>query len=266
MLTLNDKETGAPVAYMSANVLSAYRTGAIPGVGFKHLAPADAKTAAIIGPGVMSRTALAAMMAVRPAIDTLKIKGRGQKSLQKFIDFVHAEYPSIQTVEACESIEAAVEDADIVYAATSSPTGDVTQYPYIAGDWLKPGVLVCTTSALCFDDEFLISEARTVTDNIMLYEAWEEEFAPNAYETIPIPAVCAEDLIAAGRMTKGQIDDLGDILTGKVPVHRAAGEKIIYSVGGMPVEDVAWGTEVYRRAKERGIGTKLKLWDVPAMA
>ncbi|HJC31054.1 MAG TPA: ornithine cyclodeaminase, partial [Candidatus Anaerobutyricum faecale] len=33
MLTLNDKDTGAPVAYMSANILSAYRTGAVPGVG-----------------------------------------------------------------------------------------------------------------------------------------------------------------------------------------------------------------------------------------
>jgi ornithine cyclodeaminase len=33
MLTLNDKDTGASVAHMSANVLSAYRTGAIPGVG-----------------------------------------------------------------------------------------------------------------------------------------------------------------------------------------------------------------------------------------
>ena len=30
MLTLNDKDTGAPLAYMSANILSAYRTGAVP--------------------------------------------------------------------------------------------------------------------------------------------------------------------------------------------------------------------------------------------
>ena len=41
--TLNDKDTGAPLAYMSANILSAYRTGAVPGVGFKHFAREDAK-------------------------------------------------------------------------------------------------------------------------------------------------------------------------------------------------------------------------------
>ena len=30
-LILNDKDTGAPKAFMSANILSAYRTGAVPG-------------------------------------------------------------------------------------------------------------------------------------------------------------------------------------------------------------------------------------------
>ena len=32
----------------------------------------------------------------------------------------------------------------------------------------------------------------------------------------------------------------------------------------MPVEDVAWGTIVYRNAIEKGIGTKLNLWDEPS--
>ena len=33
----------------------------------------------------------------------------------------------------------------------------------------------------------------------------------------------------------------------------------------MPTEDVAWGTIVYRNALEKGIGTKLNLWDRPVM-
>ena len=74
------------------------------------------------------------------------------------------------------------------------------------------------------------------------------------------------DLIHEGKMTKEQIDDLGDILTGKLPVHRKQDEIVIYSVGGMPTEDVAWGTIVYRNALKLGIGTKLNLWDMPALA
>lgn len=53
---LNDKETGAPLALMSANLLSAYRTGAIPGVGTKYLVNKGAKVCGICGPGVMGKT------------------------------------------------------------------------------------------------------------------------------------------------------------------------------------------------------------------
>jgi ornithine cyclodeaminase len=74
------------------------------------------------------------------------------------------------------------------------------------------------------------------------------------------------DMIADGKMEKSQVDDLGDILTGKVPARRNEDEIIIYSVGGLPVEDVAWGTIIYRNALANGIGTKLNLWDKPNLA
>ena len=264
MLILNDKDTGAPKAFMSANILSAYRTGAVPGVGFKHFAKEDAQTLAIIGPGVMSKTALAAAVAVRPSIKKVKVKGRGKASLMKFVDHVSKLYPDIEIVPV-DTMEEAVRDADIVSCSTSTPTGDPSVYPYIKEDWIKPGAVIESTAALRFDDDFIINRARTVTDNIMLYEAWEEEMKPNAYNTIPIPAVRVEDLIAEGKMTSDQIDDLGDILLGKKHVHRKDDEIVIYSVGGMPTEDVAWGTMVYRNAINKGIGQKLNLWDRPKM-
>lgn len=265
MLTLNDKDTGAPVAYMSANILSAFRTGAVPGVGFKYFAREDAETVGIVGPGVMSKTAFIAAKAVRPTIRKVKVKGRGKASLDKFVNYVHEKYPEVE-VQIVDSIEEAVRDADIVSVSTSSPTGDPNLYPYIKEEWLKPGAVVETTAALRFDDDFVIHRARTVTDNIKLYEAWEEEMKPQAYYTIPIPAVHVMDLIEDGKMKEDQIDDLGDILLGKIPVHRKEDEIVIYSVGGMPVEDVAWGTVVYRNALEKGIGTKLNLWQTPALA
>jgi ornithine cyclodeaminase len=74
------------------------------------------------------------------------------------------------------------------------------------------------------------------------------------------------DLIKDGLMKADQVDDLGDVLTGKVPVHRKENEIVIYSVGGMPIEDVAWGTIVYRNALKNGIGTRLNLWKEPYLA
>jgi ornithine cyclodeaminase len=250
---------------MSANILSAYRTGAVPGVGVKYFAKEDARTVGIIGPGVMNKTALAAIMAVRPEIDTIKIKGRGQKSCESFIAYVNTEFPGITNISVVETIEAAVRDSDIISMATSSPTGDPNQYPYVAEAWIKPGAVFCCPASARFDDDFLLNRARIVTDNIELYEAWAEEMEYPAYNAIPIPAVHCMDLIAEGKMKPEQIDDLGDILTGKIPSRRNEDEIIIYSVGGMPVEDVAWGTMVYRQALAKNIGTRLNLWDTPYM-
>lgn len=268
MLTLNDKDTGAPLAYMSANILSAYRTGAVPGVGFKYFAREDAKTVGIIGPGVMSKTAFDAAMAVRPGIETVRIKGSSltSPSAQKFADRVRRKYPSVRNIEIVATEEEAVRDADIVEIATSSPTGDPSTYPYLNEAWLKPGAVVACPAAARFDDDFILNRARMVTDNIMLYEAWADEMPYPAYETIPIPAVHCMDLIHDGKMTRDQIDDLGDILVGNAPIHRKQDEIVIYSVGGMPTEDVAWGTVVYRNALKMGIGTRLNLWDQPALA
>ena len=42
-------------------------------------------------------------------------------------------------------------------------------------------------------------------------------------------------------------------------------EIIMLSIGGMAVEDVAWGTKIYRRAVAEGIGVPLNLWEEPAL-
>ena len=53
MVTLNNKDTGEPIAYMSANLLSAARTGAVPGVATRYLARKDAEVLLCIGCGAI---------------------------------------------------------------------------------------------------------------------------------------------------------------------------------------------------------------------
>lgn len=59
------------------------------------------------------------------------------------------------------------------------------------------------------------------------------------------------------------VQNIGAIANGKVPGRESDDQIILYSIGGMPVEDVAWGKTVYETALEKGIGTKLNLWDAP---
>ena len=73
------------------------------------------------------------------------------------------------------------------------------------------------------------------------------------------------DLLHDGKITRDEIIDITDVITGKVIGRDNDKQRIIYSVGGMPVEDIAWGETVYKRALELGIGVKLPLWNTPEL-
>lgn len=265
MMMLNDKDTGAPLALMSANLVSAYRTGGIPGVGAKYLARKDAKVASVIGPGVMGKTSLAAFVSVCPQLDTVKIKGRGQKSLDSFVSFIKEELPQIKDIQICETVEEAVRDSDII-SFTTTVRDDVSSFPYISGDWIKKGALISMPSAARFDDGFLVNKCKLVVDNSKLYEAWEEEYPYPTYPQMQIIGTKFTDLRHEGKIKPEDIIDLTDIIEGRRPGRESDDDIIVYSVGGMPVEDIAWGGMVYRNAVKLGIGIKLPLWDKPEMA
>lgn len=265
MMMLNDKDTGAPLALMSANLVSCYRTGAIPGVGVKYLARKDSETVTIIGPGVMGRTCLLAFLSVCPKITTVKVKGRGLRSLHAFEEFVKKECPQIQQVIVCDSMEEAVKDSDIICVTSTAPVKEI-DFPYIAEDWVKKGALICLPSAARFDDDFLINRCKKVVDNYKLYEAWAEEFPYPSYEMVQIIGSKFTDYLHEGRIQREDIVDIADIINKKHPGRESDNEIIVYSVGGMPVEDIAWGGTVYRNALKEGIGVELPLWDQPDMA
>ncbi len=265
MMMLNDKDTGAPLALMSANLVSCYRTGAIPGVGAKYLARKDSETVTIIGPGVMGRTCLLAFLSVCPKITTVKVKGRGLRSLHAFEEFVKKECPQIQQVIVCDSMEEAVKDSDIICVTSTAPVKEI-DFPYIAEDWVKKGALICLPSAARFDDDFMINRCKKVVDNYKLYEAWAEEFPYPSYEMVQIIGSKFTDYLHEGRIQREDIVDIADIINKKHPGRESDDEIIVYSVGGMPVEDIAWGGTVYRNALKEGIGVELPLWDQPDMA
>lgn len=265
MFTLNDADTSAPLAYMSANLLSAYRTGAIPGVGARHLARADATSIGLVGPGVMGRTAVSAFVAVRPAIDTIKIKGRSQKSIDEFVLWLKANHPQITNVSVVDTVEAVVRDSDIVTYCNSGEVGDPNTYPIVKREWVKAGAFLAMPATCNIDEAMQGSDVRKVLDNPGMYEAWFEEVPKPAHYTIPLIGVKFMDLVAEGKMQHDELEDLGKIVAKEAPARKNDEEIILMSVGGMPVEDVAWATVVYENALELGIGVKLNLWDQPEL-
>ena len=265
MVMLNDKETGAPLSLMSGNLISAYRTAAVPGVGVKHFVKKGSRVLGIVGPGVINCIAVKTFAAVCPTLDTLKIKGRGQASIDRCIQFVKENVPQIKNIVVCDTLEACIRESDVENFATSTAMGvGEAAYPFVKTEWIKPGAVMCLPGAANFEESLLLDpKTKLLVDNIKLYEAWATEYPYPTYDMVYILGSKLMDLAHEGKLDKSRIHDLGAILNGKLPGRESDDQIVLYSVGGMPVEDVAWGKEVYDYAKANGIGTELKLWDEP---
>jgi len=254
---LNDKETGAPIALQSANLLSSMRTGAIPGVGAKYLAKKDSKVLGVIGPGVVSRSSCMAIIEACPGIDTVQICGRRRVTSENLGTHLLAYSPQVKNIVIVDTMEEAVHGADIVCIATSGAAQD----PYIKEEWIKPGALFCLPASIHFDDIFLTgNRVSHVVDNWKMYESWRDEFEYPYYKAIDELACYYLDMIHDNKMTAERIINLGDIILGKKKAREHEDDIVLFTSGGMPVEDVAWGYTIYQQARQMGIGVELDLW------
>ena len=265
MLTLMDVDTGAPIAFMSANILSAMRTAATAGVGIKYLSKKTPTVLGMIGPGVMSTYTLDAYMKTQPTISVLKIKGRGQRSLETFVNHVNQIYPKLQVL-VCKTVEEACRDADLIYFGTSN-AAKFEDNPRIEAAWVKKGALVIGASSLLISTDFLSApNVKLVADNYLMYEGWGSGNPLPTQKTVStLLGMGFYHAVREGKLARKDIADMGGILVGDQAGRENEEQIIIYAVGGMPIEDVAWGCDCYQNARKNQIGTELLLWDEPEL-
>lgn len=258
-ITLNDPETGAPIAYCSGNLVSAMRTGAVPGVATQYLQADGASTIGIVGAGVMNRAALMAICETLKNKKLAKIYNR-TKSKAEALCVELRETLGIELI-AVDTLEEAVRDCDIVSIATSG------NHPAkIKDEWIKDGAVIHLVGTANLSAECYINN-KVVVDNWKMHLDWIEDGLrhPEGVESLMSSAPSAPllKLFLDKRKPEKDISSLGDIMLGKASGRRDNKEKIIFVTGGIPAEDVAWAYTVYNRAKEMGVGQNLLLWDEP---
>ena len=266
MVMLNDVETGKPLAYMSGNLLSSMRTGAMPGLAAKLLAVKDAKVLSLLGCGVVSKACLMSIMTVRPDIEVIKLKGSSptSKTALNMKKYIEENYPDVKEVTICSTMEEAVRDADIVSEAISCMQG---QWPEVKREWMKKGLLYISSSTFNMDYKS-IADLKKVIDNYGMYENYAEEDNLGYDENgVRKHTGCmGEDfvyMIEDGVIERDSITSLGEIIRGKKSGRESEDEIILVSLEGMHIEDVAWAYECYTYALIHDIGTRLKVWDKP---
>ncbi|NLX75741.1 MAG: ornithine cyclodeaminase [Synergistaceae bacterium] len=258
---LNDAKTGAPLTIQSANLLSAYRTGAIPGVGAKYLTRKGSKVLGLVAAGPIARTSFMGISEGYPNLEVVKIFDINKEASKALAKFIEETYPQYKEIIIVDSMEEAVRDSDIVNIAAS---GKVT--PELKEEWIKKGALVSLPAAIILDKDFVINRSRVVVDNWKMYEAYRDELD---YPYTEIGSVTLDryllDWIEEGEITKDFITDLGDIVVDQSKGRKNDDEIIFFVMGGQPIYDVTWGYTCYEKAKELGLGQLLKLWDEPLL-
>ena len=234
LLILNDAETGIPLAVMDCAWITAYRTGAATGLSAKYLAQKDSEVAGILACGVQGRTNLEALACLFPlkrvyAYDILP------EVQEKYIAEMKGKF-QFEIIGVKEPKQAVVE-SDLV--VTSGP---ILKHPTpsIEKDWLKPGAF---GSAVDFDS-YWTGTALAQMDRIST-----DDHAQFQYYTS----------VGYFQQTPDPYADLGEIVAGLKPGRQSDKERTLAINLGLAMDDMAVAPEIYRRARDKGIGTWLPL-------
>jgi ornithine cyclodeaminase len=258
MVMLNDADTCEPIALMSGNLVSSVRTGCVPGVGTRYLASKNATVCACIGAGPVSKACFDAIVLEAKGLKEIVVYDIIREKAEAFAKEAAEKYGLIG--RAADSLEEAVKASDIISVAASS-----VKPVNIENDWLKPGSLIIFTGR-CNIDEAYFSSAKLVWDHAKMHEVYFDEHLqlPENERFINGIGVQAYRMMYEGKLPPiTEATSLGDVICGTKEGRVSEEERICFVTGGLPVWDVGWSYDIYCKAKEMGLGQKLKLWDSP---
>jgi len=239
VILLHDLEHAIPYSIMEGSLITAMRTSAVAGVGAKYLARPESKIAGLVGAGVIGRTMI---MALTTAMHDLKEIRLFDLRRERALDLAE-EFSDRIKVKVVGSVEEAFEGADIVTTQTTA------RAPIVKDEWIPEGSYYAHMSFTEGEDAVFLNTDRLVVDNWATLKTWDF-FPPTR-------------LHREGKIQDDEISDIGEILLGKKPARENKSERIIFANLGMGCLDITMADRIYRNAKEKGLGQKLRLWDHP---
>ena len=244
VVLLFDAQYGTLLAIADASSITAIRTSAVSGLATRLLANDDAATLAILGAGVLAMPHLEAVCAVRP-ITRVRVWSRsGAAAGSRAAVFAAAARAKFGIdVSACDTVQEAVGDADVVCTITSSRT------PVLEGAWLKSGAHVNAVGASIRTAREL--DTAAVVSARVFGDRRESVLAEAGDVLIPL---------AAGAITEAHLlGELGDVLTGALQGRTATSDVTLFKSLGLAVEDVAALRHIHTKAIALGRGVTVDL-------
>lgn len=240
LLLLHDARTGAAVALMDAEYMTAMRTGAAAGVATRLLARPDAATVTIFGAGAQAGPQLAAVCAVRPIRQVFVVTRTGARDAA-FCTAMSAHLGI--AVTPMRDVRAAVEAADVLCTATNS------NIPLFPGEWLRPGVHINAIGAYTRTmrelDGVAVQRAHVVVDHLPAAQS----------EAGDILLAQAEGAIGSDHVA----GSLGQLLAGEITGRTSPQQITLFKSVGLAMQDAVTAAWVYETAVGKGAGQQVAL-------
>ena len=235
LVILNDRTTGAPLAIMDGQAVTAWRTGAVGGVGIRNLSRKDARTVGIVGAGAQGFHQAVYACAARN-IETVYIWNHSDRDLTDFMARLKKTIadPAVEVVQ-CKTVEELVKASDIICTATPS------EEPVLPNDReLLEGKCIIAIGSYT-------PQMREIPDVI-----WD--LVDNVY--IELPYACEEsgDLsqpLAEGRLTMDRVVLMDKFLASGADEDEIAKKTTYFKSVGMGLFDVCVAQKLLEKAKER---------------
>lgn len=238
---LIDGTNGIVVAILDGTYVTQLRTGAASGAAFDLLARKEVKKGALIGTGGQAATQLEAMLVARN-LEEVKVYDLNLERTKAFAAKMQGELKAYGTkIEAAESSDEAIEDADLIVTVTPSLK------PVFDGRKVKKGAtLSCVGS---YQPNMQEMDPVILTRANKLYFDSEDAVLSEAGDIlIPLQdGTITKDLFAG---------DLGEVILGKVAGRENDDEIIVFKTVGIGTQDLVTAKYIYDKAVEQGIGTK----------
>ena len=240
LLLLHDARTGAAVALMDAEHLTAMRTGAAAGVATRALARPDAAVVTVFGAGAQAGPQLQAVCAVRPIRQAYVVTRTGSRDAE-FCATMAAQLGI--AVTPLRDVQAAVAAADVICTATNSST------PLFPSEWLRPGVHInaigAYTRTMREFDGVAMRRAHVIVDHLPAAQA----------EAGDVLIAQAEGAIDADHV----VGSLGQLLAGEIAGRTTPDQITLFKSVGLAMQDAVTAAWIYREAVVQGVGQEVKL-------
>ena len=237
---LYDANSGDLLATLQGGRIGQMRTGAVSGIGTKHMSREDSVTVGMIGAGFQARGQIEGICAVRD-IKSVKVFDSAQEFAEKMTREMSEELGVEMNV--VETAQEAVSDVDIIITMTTSRT------PVLLGEWLQPGQHINAAGS----NHWIRQE---VDDNVI---KMADRIVVDSKEDAQIEAGDLLFPIERGRVMWSGIHELADLVVGNVKGRQSNEEITLLESQGIALSDIAAANYVYQRAKEKGLGLELPM-------